>query len=67
MLYHNTGWAQKGYNRFSLDFLAPLLAMIAPSAFIGWRRVLTVALTAWSMIYFGWILPWAFAEPYYQF
>ncbi len=59
MLYHNTGWTQKGYNRFSLDFLLPLLAMVAPMAMMGRRKYLTVGLTIWSIVYFCGIVPWA--------
>lgn len=52
MLFHTTGAAQRGYNRFSLDFLLPLLVMIAPYAFEGRRRYITTALIAWSVWYF---------------
>ncbi|MEE9295088.1 MAG: hypothetical protein V3W34_09050, partial [Phycisphaerae bacterium] len=56
MMYHNNGWTQRGYNRFSLDFLLPLMAMIAPFAMEGRRRWLTIILCIWSVCYFRVIL-----------
>lgn len=57
MLYHNNGWTQRGYNRFSLDFLLALLVMIAPFAVESRRRTwATVVLALWSVAYFRWIL-----------
>jgi hypothetical protein len=52
VMFHTTGAEQRGYNRFSLDFLLPLLVMIAPFAFEGKRRYVTAALTGWSAWYF---------------
>ncbi|NOT02650.1 MAG: hypothetical protein HOP29_18750 [Phycisphaerales bacterium] len=52
MLFHTTGAEQRGYNRFSLDFLLPLLTMIAPFAFEGKRRYATTAMAASSIWYF---------------
>jgi hypothetical protein len=55
LLYHNTGWLQPGYNRFSLDYIVVLLAVIAPFAFIGVYRWVSFGLIAWSVWYFQWI------------
>ena len=54
LLYHATGYRQDGYNRFSLDYAAVLLAVIAPHADGLRRRVFTPVLTAWSVWYFRW-------------
>lgn len=54
MMYYWTGSTQRGYNRYSLDFMLPLLVLIAPFAMEGRRRYLTPALVAWSVWYFGW-------------
>ncbi len=56
MLYHNNGYGQRGFNRFSLDFVLPLLVMIAPQVLRGRRRYLTPLLVVWSVVYFGLIL-----------
>ncbi len=56
MLYHTTGFAQRGYNRFSLDFLLVLLAMIGPHAFVGRRWVVSTLLAIWGVVYFRIIL-----------
>ncbi len=53
MTFHTTGAAQNGYNRFSLDFLLPLLAMIAPLAFVGRRKYVTIPMVIWSVVYFA--------------
>lgn len=54
LFYHTTGWEQPGYNRFSLDYLPVVLAVIAPGCGAPQRRVLTPALAAWSIWYFRW-------------
>lgn len=56
MTYHMMGYAQRGYNRFSLDFLLVLLAMIAPYAFMGRRWVVSTLLAIWGVVYFRIIL-----------
>ncbi len=56
LMYHTDGATQRGYNRFSLDFVLPLMALIAPFAMAGKRRYLTVALALWSVCYFRVIL-----------
>ncbi len=57
LFYLGNGRVQSGYNRFSLDFLAPALAIIAPFMFDGRRRWITVGLIAWSLFYFQWLIP----------
>ena len=57
MLYHTMGYAQRGYNRFSLDFLVVLLAMIAPYAFATRARwIVSTMLAIWGIVYFRIIL-----------
>ena len=56
MTYHNMGYSQRGYNRFSLDFLLVLLALVAPYAMQGKRRYLTILFGIWSVAYFRWIV-----------
>ncbi|MFH0981274.1 MAG: hypothetical protein V2A79_07035 [Planctomycetota bacterium] len=56
LLYHATGWLQWGYNRFSLDYLVVLLAVLAPGCDGLRRRVLTPVFTAWSLWYFRWAI-----------
>jgi hypothetical protein len=55
LVYHNTGYLQPGYNRFSLDYMIVVLAVLAPSAFSGSRRWISPLLVAWSVAYFHWI------------
>ncbi|MFQ5490063.1 MAG: hypothetical protein ACE5GE_05010 [Phycisphaerae bacterium] len=56
MLFHTTGADQLGYNRFSLDFVPVLLAVVAP----GWadqkRRGVALGLVLWSVWYFRWAI-----------
>ncbi len=52
LFFHATGYAQLGYNRFSLDFLPALFALIAPGCFTGRRRWISLAMIAWSIVYF---------------
>lgn len=54
LLYHATGWLQYGYNRFSLDYIVVLLAIIAPGCDGLRRRMFTPVLTVWSVWYFRW-------------
>jgi hypothetical protein len=57
MLWHATGALQRGYNRYSLDYLPVLFALITPSCIVGWRKWLTLAMIGWGIAYFVWILP----------
>ena len=54
LMYHTTGWVQAGHYRFSLDFLPIVLAVVAPYVWGRWRTPLTIAMLAWSVIYFRW-------------
>lgn len=56
MFYHSTGYAQRGFNRYSLDYVVVLLACIAPRFVIGWRRWVSTAMIAWSVVYFRWLI-----------
>lgn len=57
MFWHATGALQRGYNRYSLDYIPALLVLIAPSAIVGWRRWVTLGMIAWSLLYFHVLLP----------
>jgi hypothetical protein len=58
MLFHNTGYEQRGFNRYSLDYVPALLAMIAPGCLeTPRRRWLTAGVVAWSVLYFTVLLP----------
>ena len=57
MFWHATGANQRGFNRYSLDYLPALLVLIAPQAIVGWRRWVTLAMIAWSLVYFQVLLP----------
>jgi hypothetical protein len=56
LFFHATGAEQRGFNRFSLDYLPALLAIVAPRCFVGWRRWLSVGMIAWSVVYFCWLI-----------
>jgi len=56
MLYHTTGRAQHGYNRFSLDFIVVLLAAVAPGCDGPKRKWVTFAFVLWSIWYFRWAI-----------
>ncbi|HEY3242820.1 MAG TPA: hypothetical protein VGM03_05655 [Phycisphaerae bacterium] len=57
LLYHGTGRLQSGYNRYSLDYLPPLFAIIAPQVFMARRQWITLVLIGWSILYFQWLIP----------
>ena len=57
MFWHATGAMQRGYNRYSLDYLPALLVLIAPLAIEGRRRWVTVGLIACGVLYFEVLLP----------
>lgn len=52
LTYHTTGYAQRGYNRFSLDYLVVLLAVLGATPFGRRRSLITLAMVAWSVFYF---------------
>lgn len=56
LFFHATGADQRGYNRFSLDYLPVLLAVVAPWACTGRRRWAAPLLVAWSVVYFRWMI-----------
>ena len=56
MCFHNTGYAQPGFNRFSLDYLPALFAMIAPHCLAGRRKWISLAMIGWSVVYFRWLI-----------
>jgi len=57
MMFHTTGAAQRGYNRFSLDFVLVILAVAAPAAFAGKRRYVSTLLAAWGVAWCLWVGP----------
>ncbi len=56
LFFHATGAYQRGYNRFSLDYIPVLFAIIVPHCFTGRRRWISVAMIAWSVVYFRWLI-----------
>jgi len=56
MFFHATGSDQRGYNRFSLDFLPVMLAVGAPSCLRGRRRWVSLLMVVWSVAYFRWMI-----------
>jgi hypothetical protein len=58
LFYHNTGAQQRGFNRFSLDYVPVLLALAAPSCVAGRRRWITLAMVAFGVWYFRFWLAW---------
>lgn len=56
MFYHSTGFEQRGFNRYSLDFVPVLMTVIAPRAFRGRRLWFVVPAVAWSVLYFRWLI-----------
>ncbi|MHC4093426.1 MAG: hypothetical protein ACYSVY_24670 [Planctomycetota bacterium] len=55
LCYHSTGWEQRGYNRYSLDYVPMMLALVAPYCQRGRLRWVTPAAVAWSIAYFAWL------------
>ena len=56
LFFHGTGFRQRGFNRFSLDYLPVLLTVIAPLCIEGRRRWITLGMVAWSVAYFRWLI-----------
>lgn len=56
LMYYNTGAYQKGYYRYLLDYLAPMLALMAPRLFNAKRRWIAIGLMAASAVYFRCIM-----------
>lgn len=57
MFWHATGAVQRGYNRYSLDYIPVMFALIAPRCVEGRRRWMTAACIAWGVLYFCVVLP----------
>lgn len=56
LFYHSTGYQQRGFNRYSLDYVPALLALVAPTCCVGWRRWVSLIMVAWSVLYFRWLI-----------
>ncbi len=56
LFFHGAGQEQRGFNRFSLDFLPGLMALVAPCCFVGRRMWISGAMMAWSLLYFRWLI-----------
>jgi hypothetical protein len=56
LFYHTTGGSQPGCNRFSLDFVPAMMALIAPYVHGPRRRWITPVLIGWSLLYFQGLL-----------
>jgi hypothetical protein len=56
LCYHGTGAEQRGFNRFSLDYVLMMLTLIAPYCPQSWYRWATPLAVSWSIVYFKWIL-----------
>jgi hypothetical protein len=52
LLWYTTGAVQRGFNRFSLDYLPVLLALVVPACLVGRRRWFTLGMIVWSVLYF---------------
>ncbi len=58
MFWHGTGSVQRGFNRYSLDFVPVLFALVVPDCLKNRRnRWLTVGCVVWSLLYFAIWLP----------
>ena len=56
LFYHSTGYEQRGFNRYSLDYVPVLMTLLAPYCTVGPRRWITVVMAAWSVVYFRWLI-----------
>lgn len=57
LFFHGTGYVQRGFNRFSLDYMPIVFASIAPACMTGWRRWAVPLAIGWSVLYFAVIAP----------
>ena len=58
LFWHGTGNVQKGFHRYSLDFVPALFFLLVPVCLATTRRKwLTVAAVSWSILYFAVLLP----------
>lgn len=58
MFYHSTGYQQRGFHRYSLDYLPVLMVLVAPVAVAGRRAWISSAMVAWSVFYFAVVIRW---------
>lgn len=56
LFFHATGADQRGFNRFSLDYMPMLLVAIAPTCFSRRRRWVSGAMIVWSVVYFRFLI-----------
>lgn len=56
LFYHNTGYDQRGFNRFSLDYLPVMFTLIAPRCTEGKGRWVSLVMVVWSVVYFRWMI-----------
>jgi hypothetical protein len=56
LFYHSTGYEQRGFNRYSLDYVPVLMTLVAPCCTAGRRWLVSVAMIAWSVVYFRWLI-----------
>ncbi|HNQ22209.1 MAG TPA: hypothetical protein PKK06_03860 [Phycisphaerae bacterium] len=56
LLWHGTGSTQRGYNRYSLDYVPVLMALITPVCVTRWRGWVSAGLIVWSVVYFRFLL-----------
>ena len=57
MFWHATGAVQRGFNRYSLDYIPAILALVAPQCVTGRRRWVTLGMIVWGIVYFRFVLP----------
>lgn len=57
MFWHATGAVQRGFNRYSLDYIPAILALIAPYCIVGRRRWVTLGMIVCGVVYFVIVLP----------
>ncbi len=62
MCHHSTGYVQRGFNRFSLDYILVLLTLITPVCCVGKRIWISVLMVAWSVFYFFVVSYWPHVE-----
>jgi len=57
-LWHATGAVQRGYNRYSLDYMLVLWALLVPGCISPKRRWIAALMVVWSVLYFRVLLTW---------
>ena len=56
MCFHATGYAQPGFNRYSLDYVPALFVLVVPRCVEGRRVWITLPMVLWSIVYFQWLI-----------